>query len=233
MRRRTFLARTLTGAGAALAGARSAPSRAVEQAPAADPVDLALVMAIDGSASISGNTLEFQLRGHAGALRDPMLVDAITGGRHGAIRAAVAVWSDPGTFRVVVPWTRIAGPYEAVALADAIDAAPRQARRGATAIGSAVLAAVDLVAGVDAPRRTVDLTSNGFSNAGPAPEAARAAAEAAGVTVNALAILNEFSWLEDYYRANVIAGPGAFVTSVADFDGFEDALRAKLIAEIV
>lgn len=227
MRRRTLLA----GAGAT--AAVGWPRRAPLAAAPGEAVDLALVMAIDGSASISGNTLEFQLRGHAGALRDPALVRAISGGARGAILGTVVVWSDPGRLDILVPWTRIADPYDAVAVADAIDAAPRDVRLGATAIGSAILSTTELLEPIQAPRKTIDLTSNGFSNAGPGPEETRSVAEAAGVTVNALAILNEFAWLEDYYRQKVIAGPGAFVRSVADFDGFEDALRSKLIAEIV
>lgn len=245
MHRRHFLgaATGLVAGTAALASAGGSAGAAEDETGATarpgpgalpGPVDLALVMAIDGSASISGNTLAFQLRGHAGALRDPELVRAIRAGPAGAIAATVVVWSDPGRLTVLVPWTRIADPHDAVAAADAIDAAPRDVRAGATAIGSAVIQCLGLFAAVDgAPRRTIDLTSNGFANAGPEPEAGRAAAEAAGVTVNALTILNEFPWLEDYYRDRVISGPGAFARSVADFEGFEEALRAKLIAEIV
>jgi len=199
------------------------------------PVDLELLLALDGSESISTNTLAFQLRGHAAAFREPSVVEAITRGPRGAIAVAAVAWSGPGRVDPLVPWARVHDPLSSVAFADAIDTAPRDVRLGSTAIGSAIVDSLPLFEGngFDAPRRTIDLVSNGFSNSGLATDKARAAAEAAGVTVNALAILNEFPWLEDYFRAEVIAGLGAFTRSAADYDSFAEALRAKLIDEIV
>ena len=62
--------------------------------------------------------------------------------------------------------------------------------------------------------------------------AARAMALVRGVTINGLAIVNEDKKLADWYRANVIAGPGAFVASAADYDDFAESMRRKLIREI-
>jgi hypothetical protein len=38
--------------------------------------------------------------------------------------------------------------------------------------------------------------------------------------------------LVEYYRQNVIGGPGAFVLEVKDFDAFGEALTNKLVTEI-
>ncbi|HKH01379.1 MAG TPA: DUF1194 domain-containing protein, partial [Bradyrhizobium sp.] len=38
--------------------------------------------------------------------------------------------------------------------------------------------------------------------------------------------------LANYYRANVMGGPGAFVMVAQDFDAFGQAIVKKLIAEI-
>ena len=62
---------------------------------------------------------------------------------------------------------------------------------------------------------------------------ARAMAEARGVTVNGLAIVNEDDLsLETWYRDNVIAGPGSFVMTATDYSRFPEAIRRKLLKEI-
>ena len=62
-----------------------------------------------------------------------------------------------------------------------------------------------------------------------------------GITINGLAITNERDntphthptrGLAEYYRQNVIGGPGAFVLVVSDFAAFGDGLANKLLAEI-
>lgn len=201
----------------------------------AQPVDLELVLVVDASASISGNVLEFQLRGHAAAFRDERVAAAVTSGPVGAIAVTLAQFSDPNSLEVLIPWTRLGTREEVAQFADAIAAAPRNARTGSTAIGSAVRDATRLFDGngFDAVQRTIDLTSNGFSNAGLDPALARDLAEQAGGTINAIAILNDFDWLEFYYRQSVIGGVGAFVRTATDSDSFRDALIQKLIDEMV
>ena len=54
----------------------------------------------------------------------------------------------------------------------------------------------------------------------------------AGVTINALAILNEEPNLDRYYRVEVIGGPGAFVLTATDYEDFARAMRIKLLTEI-
>lgn len=200
-------------------------------APVARSVPLALVLAVDGSASITSGDLEFQLQGHAAAFSDPGLADAV--GR-GGIAATLVVFSGPHSLRVLVPWTVLTNGKELKAFADRIAAAPRGVRADSTALGSAIDDSVALFAtsGVRPARKVIDLVSNGFSNSGPDPVEARDRAEHAGVTVNALAILDEFSWLEEYYRDNVIGGIDCFVKTAMDRQSFVEALRQKLIQEI-
>lgn len=200
-----------------------------------EPVDLELVLMVDASASISGNVLEFQLQGHAAAFRDEGVAAALASGPAGAIAVTLAQFSDPNRLEVLIPWTRLSSAGEVAGFAAAVDAAPRRPRVGSTAIGSAVRDAIGLFRdnGFDAVRRTVDVTSNGFSNAGFDPALARDMAEQDGITVNALAILDEYDWLEFYYRRSVIGGIGAFVRTATDADSFRDALVQKLIDEMV
>ena len=61
---------------------------------------------------------------------------------------------------------------------------------------------------------------------------AHALAEARGVTVNGLAIVNEDPGLLQWYRDWVIAGRGSFVLAAADYSDFAEAIRKKLLREI-
>ncbi len=199
---------------------------------AAEAVGLELLLAIDASASVTRGGLEFQLRGHAAAFRDPAVVEAAA-----AVGTAVALaaFSGPRTLTVLVPWTVVKDAAGAEAFAARVLAVSRDVPADSTALGGAIDAAADLFDGngIEAPRRVIDLVSNGFNNAGPDPAAARDRAAARGITVNALAILDEFPWLEGYYRDHVIGGPGAFVMTAMDRDSFADALKRKLILEMV
>lgn len=235
---RRALVRGLAGVGAlsGLGALLATPSvAAAGEAVAGGAVDVALVMAIDASGSITGQDLDFQRRGHAAAFRDPAVRQAVAAGPQGRIAVMLAHFSGPGSFTPAVPWTLLAGPADAAAFAERVEAAPLPAGGGSTALGSCVVAAVDALDRCPwrATRRTVDLVSNGFNNAGTGPLSARGYAQAAGVTVNALVILDEYAWLESYYRDTVMAGEGAFVMVADGPASFAQALRAKLVAEIV
>jgi Ca-activated chloride channel homolog len=198
------------------------------------PVDVELVMAVDSSASISNDMLVFQLDGHASAFRDRATVDAILSRPGAAVAVTVIGWSSPGAVDILVPWMVIASREDAARFAAAIDAAPHEGIAGTTAVGNAIEKATLLfgAGGVMGRRRIIDITSNGFSNAGISPETTRDAAVAQGITINALVILDEYTWLQGYYRDSVIGGPGAFVRVAQGEEDFAAALRDKLIEEI-
>lgn len=209
----------------------AAPS--LGQAGPETPVSLELVLAVDRSLSAEGATLALQLDGHAAAFRHPLVVDALTAG---GARVAITLvsWSDPNDMRTVVPWTLIADAGDAARFADLIDTAPREAARGSTGLGAALVEAAREFDrnGFAAQRRVVDVVANGYSNVGIWPEPARDAVVARGVTVNGLAILDEVPWLGRYFEERVIGGPGAFVRTVSDAGGFVEALVEKLVREV-
>lgn len=227
--------RTLALAFALLAAPARAAGPEAEDRAQGQAVDLELVLLVDASSSISDNVLAFQLAGHAAALRDPAVTAAIGQGEIGAVAVTLVGFGGPNSLQVLVPWTRLAGAADSAAFADRIAAADWPRTPDSTAIGSAVAGSLALFGGngFAGLRQTVDITSNGFSNAGLAPEQARALAEAAGVTVNALAILNDYAWLEPYYADAVIAGRPAFVATATDQASFVRALTRKLVREIV
>jgi hypothetical protein len=78
----------------------------------------------------------------------------------------------------------------------------------------------------------IDVSGDGANNAGRPADAARDDAVAAGVAINGLPILTLEPDLDDFYRTQVIGGPGAFVIAIHSYDQFADAIRRKLVTEI-
>ncbi|WP_448192544.1 DUF1194 domain-containing protein [Azospirillum sp. sgz301742] len=206
----------------------------VSAAVAQPAVDLELVLAVDGSASIDRAMFELELGGHAAAFRDPAIVEMIRAGQNGRIAATLVSWSDPTTLEVLVPWTAVADAGSGEAFAAAIDAAPRRARAGSTGIGAALLHAAALFPAVTptAPRRVIDIVSNGYNNVGVLPEIARDRVVGEGITINGLVILDDVPWLGTYFAERVIGGSGASVRSVEDWSDFVQAIAGKLKREV-
>ena len=216
--------------------------------PARESVDVALVLAADVSRSINDDEFTLQRRGYAAAIADARVVDVIRSGPHGAIAVAFVEWAGEVEQRTVVDWTVIRNADDARRFADALLAAPRS-YVGRTAIGSALDFSAGLLgeSGFAADRQVIDVSGDGTSNQGRFVTAARDAALAAGATINGLAIFNKRAAAEggylalhtnppgglaQYYRDNVIGGPGAFVLPIDDFSTFGKAMIQKLVAEI-
>ena len=193
---------------------------------------LALVLAVDVSASVTANSYLLQRDGIARAFENPRLVSTISA-VPGGIEALVLEWSDPERIAVTVVWTPLKDANGAAAFAAAVRATQRSSQ-GLTAIGPALLAAAATFEHMPEPaeRRIIDISGDGMANFGLAPSVARDRILAAGISINGLPILTEEPWLEAYYRSNVIGGPGAFVVAARDFRSFADAILHKLVQEI-
>ena len=198
------------------------------------PVDVALCLAVDVSASVDFDEFGLMMGGLANALREDAIVAAATAGPRGAAAVCLLQWSGPGAQALVVPWTRVDGVAAAAALADAVDAAPRLAAPGATALGEGMVAGLGLLAAFPAPaeRLVLDVSGDGAGNTGRPSGPVRDLGVAAGVTINGLAVLNEEPDLLTHYRAEVIGGPGAFAMSCGDYGDFAAAIARKLLREL-
>jgi hypothetical protein len=211
----------------------------------AETVDLALVLAADVSRSIDDDEFKLQRQGYAAAVTNPRVLQAIAAGRNGAIAICFIEWSGPEEQQVVAEWTTIRDGETAAAFAATLLAAPRSFI-GRTSISAAVDFSRAYVAklGALAERRVIDVSGDGTNNSGrPAPDA-RDEAVAAGFTINGLAIINEHpnpgyfahtqppEGLPEYYRQNVIGGPGGFLLVIQDFNSFGEAITNKLVSEI-
>jgi hypothetical protein len=192
---------------------------------------LALVLAVDVSASVTADSYLLQRDGIAWAFENPRLVEAISAAP-GGIEVLVLEWSDPDKIAVTVDWTRVGDSPSAGGFAVAVHAS-RRSSFGVTAIGPALLAAAAAFDHLPEPagRRVIDISGDGMANFGLPPAAARDRI-VAGITINGLAILTDEPWLAAYYRTNVIGGPSAFVAVARTFDDFAGAMLRKLTQEI-
>lgn len=197
-----------------------------------DAVDLALVLAVDVSASVDRAEFALMIGGLAAAFRAPDIQAALQTGPRRAVAVAALFWSDAQ--EVAVPWTRLDGAAAALALAEALDAAPRLPLARSTALGEALVAALALLARCPAPatRSVIDVSGDGRANRGRPPGPVRDLGVAAGVTLNALAVVNEEPDLLPYYESEVAGGEGAFAMSCDDYADFADAIRRKLLREL-
>lgn len=199
-----------------------------------DKVDLALVLAVDGSASVTYDEFNLIAGGMASALRDADVVAGLLGGPAAASLGAVLLWSGPGAQALLVPWTRIDTKQQAEKFAHAVDDIPRAVRPGTTAIGEALLASLKLLVAAPAgsARQVVDVIGDGRSNAGIAPGPVRDRMVQAGVVINGLCVLHEEPDLVASYEREVIGGPGAFAIACPDYAAFAEAMRRKLVREV-
>ena len=198
------------------------------------PVDLALVLAVDGSASVTYEEFGLIAGGMATALRDPTVMKGLTGGPHGVSLLSLLLWSGAGQQDIIEGWTRVGSEAELLAFAEAVDNMPRTVRPGQTAIGEALLGSLTLLARMQArpARSVVDVIGDGRSNDGIAPGPIRDRMAAADITINGLCILHEEPDLLAYYSAEVIGGPGHFAVTCARFADFTEAMRQKLTREV-
>ena len=202
-------------------------------AAAADKVDLALVLAVDVSASIDENRYKLQRDGLAAAFSSDAVIDAIASGEHGRIAVTLVEWSGPTNQKQIIPWTLVDGAEAARAFGSAIAESPR-AFADFTSIGGAIefSAALFASSGFEPERRVIDVSGDGSSNSGTPLAAAREAALAQGITINGLAILASEPRLDSYYEEYVMGGDGAFVMVAQNFETFSHAMLSKLVREI-
>jgi hypothetical protein len=198
-------------------------------------VDLALVLAVDASASVTYDEFGLIAGGMAAALRDPTIIAGLIGGPAKASLCSLLLWSGTGAQEVIADWTQIASPADARAFADTVDNMPRVVRAGQTAIGEALLAALTLLGHLpDLPsRQVVNVIGDGRSNDGIAPGPIRDRMAAAGITINGLCILHEEPDLLTSYTNEVIGGPGAFAEVCPDYPAFAAAMHRKLARELI
>jgi Protein of unknown function (DUF1194) len=209
----------------------------------AEDVDLQLVLAVDVSRSIDDDEFNLQRQGYAQAFTHPSVIQAIQANPHGRIAVTFVEWAGADFQKVVVPWTVVSDPESGALFSEAIQREPR-AFWGWTSISGAIDHSMRVLAASphNSQRRVIDISADGVNNSGRNSADARDEAVAAGVTINGLVIMNDrptpgfFQMpqpaLDEFFRAQVIGGPGAFVIAIDDFSTFAYAIVNKLVKEI-
>ncbi|WP_295316721.1 DUF1194 domain-containing protein [Roseobacter sp.] len=190
---------------------------------------LALVLAVDVSGSVDPDEYRIQMQGLAAALRDGTVVDALT---EQQAMLTLIQWTGSSRQRQTIPWTTIRSASDVADLAQAISDDKRIWRNFSTAVGEAVLAAEKALAAVPhCTRKIIDVSGDGISNEGVAPDTRRAALDSMGVTLNALAIETDETDLTAWFFENLIHGEGAFVITANGFTDYPEQIRRKLQRE--
>jgi hypothetical protein len=199
-----------------------------------DDADLALVLAVDGSASVTYEEFGLIAGGMAAALRDPAVITGLVGGTRRGSLLSLLLWSGVGQQRVMLPWTRVATADDVHGFAQGVQDVPRIVQAGETAIGEALLACITLLSNMPAKasRQVVDVIGDGRSNDGEPPGPIRDRMAAAGITINGLCVLHEEPDLLETYTAEVIGGKDAFALPCPDYPAFAEAMRRKLAREV-
>ena len=212
-------------AGSLCAGGLSAQARAKQ-------IELELVIAMDTSSSVDEFEFELQKQGVAEAFRHPDVLEAIESCGGEEIAVAAVQWSGNRMHLIAVDWMLLRDETSAAAFAAKVEATHRLLI-GFTGLGGAIRFALKMIEenDLEGRRQIIDISGDGASS-GLIPNLERDRAVGRGATINGLAILNEESALDEYYATYVIGGTGAFVMSVASFDGFAEAIRTKLEREI-
>jgi Protein of unknown function (DUF1194) len=215
--------------------------RLADKSPAAIPVDVELVLAVDVSYSMDPDEQALQREGYALALSSKEFLHALRQGANGKIAVTYIEWAGENDQKIIMPWRLIEGPESADSVAAEIAAAPyRRASRTSISGGLRFAGALFDHSGYRGLRRVIDVSGDGANNAGPLVVPMRDAVVASGIAINGLPIMlkkpnqgtMDIEHLDWYYEDCVIGGPGAFAVPIRQRTQFVEATRKKLVLEI-
>lgn len=193
--------------------------------------ELSLLLAVDVSGSVDRREFSIQMIGLAEALRDGIIAEALV---QQEAYLSLMQWTGSSRQRMTLPWQQMRTYQDVIAFADAIEGDERIWRNYSTAIGEALQAAHYAFAEVPpCTRRVVDVSGDGVSNEGAAPEMLKRALQRDGFVINAIAIETDKTDLTAYFYENVIAGEGAFVMTADGFEDYPEKIRRKLQREVL
>ncbi|MEO3430368.1 DUF1194 domain-containing protein [Pelagibius sp. CAU 1746] len=217
--------------------------------PMPEATDINIITAIDVSDSITQQEEALQYDGLSRGVVDPRFLARVSEGRRQRVGFFAFTWSSGGDIKIVVPWTVIENHADATRVASLLDAAPRIDRRGygifrpssmdhgargMTDIAEAVRSALEIsmAAPFPAHRSVINVLSNGVDNDGQDPRAVRDQAIRQGVTINGV-VFGNMPDLPDYFRRNIVGGPGAFLMTVGKPSDLPVALEKKFWQDLV
>ena len=203
----------------------------------------ALALGLDVSGSVDDEEYRLQLDGLAAALRAPLVQEAFLAMPQAPVELAIFEWSGLNQHRLLVDWTPVSDAETLARISTRLRGTFGSYTDPSTAIGAAMVFGAGLLERrAHCWQRTLDISGDGPANIGPAPGLIPDAV-VGGITINGLVIipssranttknLRNVKTLFEYYEAQVIRGPGAFVEAADDFEDFENAMTRKLIREL-
>jgi hypothetical protein len=181
----------------------------------------------------------------AQAITSPEFLAAVQAGWSKRIGFAVFAWHH-NQFPQVVSWTIIASEQDARRVARAIEArllvdVEREGRSSEAFYAGRL---TDLSQAIDhaalmlqaapyaAPRGVINIIGNGEDNVGDDAQPARDRAVGKGLIVNGVVLGTDPAVL-DYYRQQVVGGPGAFVMWASNIAAMSDVMARKFQSDLV
>lgn len=197
---------------------------------------LALVLALDVSSSVDTREDALQRGGLAAALAAPSVQRAFFAAP-APVALAVFEWSGRYNQELLVDWTLIDRPATLLQVADTIRHSRRSYSEFPTAIGYALgFGALLLERGPLCLFQVIDVAGDGENNEGFGPRQAYREFPFDEVTVNGL-VVNAADYeaeltLIEFYKREVLHGPGAFLEIANGFEDYERAITRKLEREV-
>ncbi|MEM8570617.1 MAG: DUF1194 domain-containing protein [Pseudomonadota bacterium] len=198
----------------------------------ASACSLALVLAMDVSASIDEREYRLQQDGLAQALADRDVMEAIR--MQGGIWLRAFEWSGAHRQADWLDWTFIDTEESVRAAASKFAMVERSANEFPTALGYALVYAQYQLrkAPERCARKVIDVAGDGVNNDGFPPVSAYKAMDMEGITVNGLVIAGDTPSPVPYYQERVVYGPGSFLEVADGYEDYATAMRRKLLREI-
>lgn len=197
---------------------------------------LALLLAVDVSSSVDQYEDALQRQGLAAALIAPDVQTAFFG-LADPVAIAVYEWSGRYNQEILLDWTVIDSPDVLLQASQKISQSRRSHNEFPTAMGFALGFGAEMLQ--RAPKcalRTIDMAGDGQNNDGFGPDLAYAEFPFEGVVVNGLVVnaadFEAETELIEFYKTEVIRGPGAFLEIAQGFEDYESAMRRKLEREL-
>jgi uncharacterized protein DUF1194 len=159
-------------------------------APAGTRVDLALVLAVDVSFSMEPDEQDLQRHGFIEAFQSSEVHRALRQGVLGRIAVIYVEWSGAFDQQIIVPWTVIEQPADALAFAARLSRSPLH-RMGYASISGIIDFGFRQLrqSSLQADRQVIDVSGDGVNNTGRTVTLARDEALARGITINGLLIM--------------------------------------------
>lgn len=218
--------------------------------PATAAVDLALVLLNDVSKSIDDDEYKMVKDGYRAAFSDPEIIEAVRA-NPGGIAITYVEFSGKDEIVAVKNWSVLTDELSTRSFGEDVAAAPRSSA-GNTALAASLREAVRMLTDGDfgSARKVIDIASDHVTDLGRSARVRDAAVEA-GIVINALPIIDDrplgtfdgrLSYSADsrrpggianFYRRDIIGGNGSFIIEVRDYNAFADALKRKLLKELL